>query len=248
LEIYKYRINGAILEILNMGELIMGLFNRVKDLLHANVNDLISKAEDPEKMLNLYIEQATEELRNFSVQVNRATADKLLLEEKIAEADKEVKERTQQAVLAVEQNRDDLARTALSRKQMAEQNLIDYRQQVQEQEQIVKELQENYQVLTEKLQKAKLERDNLVMRQHRAQTMKKATDTISGLGQNDPLSDIDRMRDRVERMEAEAKASRMTASVSFDAQMEQLKKSSTSLEVEDELSKLKASLQQNNEK
>jgi phage shock protein A len=49
-------------------------------------------------------------------------------------------------------------------------------------------------------------------------------------------------------MEAEAKASRMTASVSFDAQMEQLKKSSTSLEVEDELSKLKASLQQNNEK
>ncbi len=223
----------------------MGLFNRIKDVLHANVNDLINKAEDPEKMLNLYIEQASEELRNFSVQVNRATADKLLLEEKIVEAEKQIEDYGQKAVLAVEQNRDDLARTALNRKQIAEQNLVDYRQQLQEQEQVVSDLKENFQVLTEKLQKAKMERDNLVMRQHRAQTMKKASDTISGLG-HDPLADIDRMRDKVEHTEAEAKAARMTASAGFEAQMDQLKKSDTSQAVEDELAKLKASLQKDN--
>lgn len=220
----------------------MGLFSRLKDLLHANVNDMISKAEDPEKMLNLYIERASEELKNFSIQVNRAMADKLLLQEKIEDAQKEIAERAQQAELAVKQNRDDLARTALSRKHQAEQNLADYTQQLQEQEQSVKDLQENYQLLSEKLDTAKGERDNLVMRQHRAQTMKSATETISGLGHNDPLSDIDRMRDRVERMEAEAKAAKMGASASFEAQMEELKQGTASAEVEDELANLKASM------
>jgi len=220
----------------------MGLFTRLKDVLNANLGDLISKAEDPEKMLNMYIERATEEVRNFSVQVNRAVADRILLAEKIAENKKAVEELSQQAALAVQQNRDDLARTALSRKKNAEQNLVDFSGQLTEQEQIVKDLQENFQLLSEKLEKAKEERDNLVMRQRRAQTMKRASDALSGMG-NDPLADIDRMRDRVQRTEAEAKASRLTASSSFDAQMEDLKRSSGSLEVDDELAKLKASLQ-----
>ncbi len=226
----------------------MGLFTRIKDVMQANINELIAKAEDPEKMLNLYIERATEELRNFSVQVNRATADKILLADKIEEAKKEIQERSQQAALAVQQNRDDLARTALSRKQQAEQNLADFEAQQRDQEQVVKDLQENYQVLSEKLQKAKMERDNLVMRQRRAQTMKQASDAITGLGQDDPLSDIDRMRDKVEHMEAEAKASSTTASASFEAQMEALQRSSGSQEVEDELAKLKASLQKEEDK
>ncbi|MDA8442025.1 MAG: PspA/IM30 family protein [Peptococcaceae bacterium] len=220
----------------------MGLFSRVKDVMHANLNDLISKAEDPEKMLNLYIERASEELRNFSVQVNRAAADKILLQEKIAGAKKDIAELSGQAALAVQQNRDDLARTALSRKQQTEQSLADFEQQLVEQEQVVKDLQDNFQLLTEKMQKAKAERDNLVTRQHRAETMKKASDTISGLGQNDPLGDIDRMRDRVEHLEAEAKASRLTTSASFEAQMDALKQSSSSVSVEDELAKLKAAM------
>ncbi|HWJ02989.1 MAG TPA: PspA/IM30 family protein [Verrucomicrobiae bacterium] len=225
----------------------MGLFSRIKDLFQANINDIVTKAEDPEKMLNLYIERATEELRNFSVQVNRATADKLMLEEKISEAKKDVQEYAQQAVLAVEQGRDDLARTALNRKQQAETNLADYQVQVQEQESIVKDLQENYQILSEKLAKAKGERDNLVMRQHRAQTMKRASDAISGMG-DDPLGDIERMKDRVGRMEAEAKASRSVANASFEAQMEQLKKSTGNQAVEDELAKLKASMNKGEDK
>lgn len=220
----------------------MGLFSRIKDLLQANVNDIVNKAEDPEKMLNLYIDRATEELRSFTVQVNRAMADKLMLQEKIEEAEKTIAESSEQATLAVSQNRDDLARTAINRKQQAEQQLADYRQQLQEQEQVVTDLQENLKVLTEKLQKAKAERDNLVMRQRRAQTMKKANDAISGLGEHDPLSDIDRMRDKIDHVEAEAKASRLTAQSGFDAQMEELKKSSTSVAVEDELAKLKATM------
>lgn len=221
----------------------MGLFSKVKDLLQANIMDIVNKAEDPEKMLNLYVERATEEIRNFQIQVNRAVADKIQLEERIQALNKELTQRAEQATLAVQQNRDDLARTALTLKKQAEQSLIDYQAQLADQEKAVTDLQENLRLLTEKLEKAKMERDNLVMRQRRAQTMKKANETVSGLSGHDPLADIDRMKDRVDRMEAEAKASRtMVTSNSVEDQFAELEKSKTATEVEDELAKLKAGL------
>lgn len=222
----------------------MGLFSKVKDLLQANIMDIVNKAEDPEKMLNLYVDRATEETRNFQIQVNRAVADKIQLEERVKELNKELDQRTQQAALAVQQNRDDLARTALTLKKQAEQSLADYQVQLEDQEKAVTDLQENLRLLTEKLEKAKMERDNLVMRQRRAQTMKRANEAVSGLSSHDPLADIDRMKDRVDRMEAEAKASQTMVSTgnSVEDQFAELEKGKAAAEVEDELAKLKESL------
>lgn len=221
----------------------MSLFSRVKDLLQANIMDLVNKSEEPEKMLNLYIERANEELREFQVQVNRALADKIQLEERIDSLTKEINQRTEQATLAVQQGKDDLARTALTMKKQAEVSKLDYESQLNEQSRVVEDLQGNLRVLTEKLENAKIERNNLVMRQRRAQTMKHANDAISGLSTHDPLADIDRMKDRVERMEAEAKASRaMLSSNTIEDQFADLEKNKAKNEVEDELAKLKAGL------
>lgn len=222
----------------------MGLFSRVKDLLQANIMDIVNKNEDPEKMLNLYVERATEEVRNFQIQVNRAVADKIQLEERIEILRKDITQRTEQAKLAVAQGKDDLARTALTLKKDAEQSLLDYEQQLADQAQAVADLQENLRILTEKLEKAKLERNNLVMRQRRAQTMKRANEAISGVSTRDPLADIDRMKERVERAEAEAKASKTMLSTgnSLEDQFEELEKNKANAEVEDELAKLKAEL------
>lgn len=219
----------------------MGLFTRVKDLLQANVMDIVNKAEDPEKMLNLYIDQASDEVRNFQIQVNRAVADKIQLEERIETLNKEIAQRTEQASLAVQQGKDDLARTALTLKKQAEISVLDFQTQLADQTKAVEDLQENLRILTEKLEKAKLERNNLVMRQRRAETMKKANDTISGLSKQDPMANIDRMEDRVERMEAEAKASKTMLSTgnTLDDQFADLKKGQANAEVEDELAKLK---------
>lgn len=221
----------------------MGLFSKVKDLLQANIMDIVNKAEDPEKMLNLYVERATEEVRNFQIQVNRAIADKIQLEERIEGLRKEIAQRTEQATLAVQQGKDDLARTALTLKKQAETSMTDYESQLQDQAKAVEDLQENLRLLTEKLEKAKMERNNLVMRQRRAQTMKKANEAVSGLSTHDPLADIDRMKDRVERMEAEAKASRtMVNTNTIEDQFAELEKHKANSEVEDELAKLKAEL------
>lgn len=220
----------------------MGLFTRVKDLLQANIMDLVNGAEDPEKMLNLYVERAIEEVRNFQIQVNRAVADKIQLEERIENLRKEIAERSEQATLAVQQGKDDLARTALTLKKQAETSLADYEAQLNDQVKAVEELQENLRILTEKLEKAKLERNNLVMRKRRAETMKKANEAVSGLATHDPMADIDRMKDRVERMEAEAKASRTMVSTgnSLEDQFAELEKSKANSEIEDELAQLKA--------
>jgi len=221
----------------------MGLFGKVKDLLQANIMDMVNKSEDPEKMLNLYVERAMEEVRNFHIQVNRAVADKIQLEERIEGLNKEIELRTTQATLAVQQSKDDLARTALTYKKQAEASKIDYESQLVDQTKAVEDLQENLRVLTDKLEKAKMERNNLVMRQRRAQTMKNANEAISGLSTHDPLADIDRMKDRVQRMEAEAKASRTMVNTNTpEDQFAELEKSKASSEVEDELAKLKAGL------
>jgi phage shock protein A len=221
----------------------MGLFSKAKDLLQANIMDIVNKSEDPEKMINLYVERAIEEVRDFHIQVNRAVADKIQLEEQIEGLNKEIELRTTQATLAVQQSRDDLARTALTYKKQAETSKVDFEAQLVEQTKAVEDLQENLRILTEKLEKAKTERNNLVMRQRRAQTMKNANEAISGLSTHDPLADIDRMKDRVQRMEAEAKASKtMVNTNTVEDQFAELEKSKATSEVEDELSKLKAGL------
>jgi len=222
----------------------MGLFTRVKDLLQANIMDMVNKAEDPEKMLNLYVERATEEVRNFQIQVNRAVADKIQLEERIETLTKEVEQRTEQATLAVQQGKDDLARTALTLKKQAETSILDYQAQLAEQAKAVEDLQENLRILTEKLEKAKLERNNLIMRQRRAETMKKANEAVSGMSNQDPMANFDRMKERVERSEAEAKASRTMIQTgnSIEDQFAELQKNKAGSEIDDELAQLKAQL------
>lgn len=219
----------------------MGLFKRLKDLLEANITDLVSKAEDPEKLLNLYIERATEELKEFNIQVNRAVADELTLRQKIEAAGKEIESWTAQAKVAVQQGRDDLARIALERKQTAQANLESYRAQLAEQEKAVAELRESYRLLEEKLHKARAERDQLVVRQRRAKALKEASEAVQQVAGSSALSDFDRMREKVARLEAEAQAETLGSSV--EDEFEKLKKSAEQQSVEEELARLKAELQ-----
>lgn len=220
----------------------MGLFKRLRDLLEANISDLVAKAEDPEKMLNLYVERATEELKQFNIQVNRSVADQLILRQKVEASQKEIESWTTQAKVAITQNRDDLAKIALERKKTAENNLVEYQTQLTDQEKAVEELRSNYRLLEEKLNKARAERDQLVIRQRRAAAMKQANEAVQEIAGGSALSDFDRMREKVTRVEAEAQATRVSAESSLEDEFAKLKKSADSTAVDDELAKLKAEL------
>ncbi|WP_027718482.1 PspA/IM30 family protein [Desulfovirgula thermocuniculi] len=221
------------------------LFKRLKDLLEANITDLINRAEDPEKMLNLYIERAAEELKEFNVQVNRAVADELTLRRKIESTEKEIASWAAQAKVAVQQGRDDLARVALERKQEAQLNLESYRAQLAEQQKVVAELRENYRLLEEKLRRAKEERDQLVIRKRRAEALKEASEAVQQVAGTSALADFDRMREKVERLEAEARAGTLSLGSSLEDEFAQLEKAARQKSVEEELARLKEELKKN---
>ena len=220
----------------------MGLFKRIRDLMEANISDLVEKAEDPEKMLNLYVDRASEELRNFQIQVNQAVADQIALERKIEAAQKEAADWSDKARLAVQQGRDDLARTALERQKTAREALESYQSQLTDQKAVVDELKSNYQLLEGKLHQAKSERDQLVMRERRAKALKGAADAVQGLAQGRAYADMDRMKDKVDRMEADAGASRLMVEGTVESQFDQLKRTSRDGEIDEELAKLKEEL------
>ncbi|MGB9825343.1 MAG: PspA/IM30 family protein [Desulfofundulus sp.] len=220
----------------------MKLFKRMRDLLEASITDILNKAEDPEKMLNLYIERAVEELKQFNVQVNRAVADELALRQKVESAEKEIASWTAQARVAVQQGRDDLARVALERKRSAEASLEDYRTQLADQQKAVAELRENYRLLGEKLNRAKAERDQLVIRKRRAEALKEASEAVQQVAGASALSDFDRMREKVERLEAEARAGSISPGSSLEDEFARLEETARQQGVEEELARLKAEL------
>ena len=217
----------------------MGLLQRIKDLVLANLNDMVSRAENPEVMLNHYIEEGRDGLKNLNLELNRAVADKLQLEEKIKETEKALTSWSRQAEVAVGQNREELARAALERKYDAEKHLESYRTQLAEQTQTVAEMRQNYDALEKRLQEAKGKRDELVMRQHRAEAQRKANEVMSTLSTTDAFDNIGRMEDKVERMEAEAKAAAIVNQDSVEEQLKGLEDQAKQSAVEAELARLK---------
>jgi len=217
----------------------MSLVSRLKDLVRANLNDLISKAEDPEKSLNLYIDDATENLRQFTVEVNRFEAERIMIADRIRTCEATIDDWHKKAKLALQQNREDLAQKALESEQKEKKRLEQLKSELVEAEQTSVQLKEQYQLLEQKIGEAKERRDDLVRRNRRAVAQKDAADAVTGLNKEDPLSKFDRMETKVERREAEAQASytAMTSSLSYE--MDQLKKAELKSEVDEAMEKLK---------
>lgn len=217
----------------------MTLLSRIKDIVRANINDLVTKAEDPEKSLNLYIEDAMEHLREFGVEVNRFGAEHVMLQKQIQECEAAATDWHQQAKLALDQGREDLARTALDKEQKENERLAKLKPQLESAAQAAAQMKEQYQLLQDKLAEAKEKRDDLVRRNRLAVAQKGASDAIRDIDMDDPLSKFDRMEEKIERREAEGQAAYNTMTSSYAYEMDQLKKSQADSKVDDALAKLK---------
>src|SRR5687768_9597313 len=98
----------------------MGILDRMSRLLRANINDLIDRAEDPEKMLNELLREMSDSIREARVQVANMIAQEHTLEAELQDAQREAREWDRKAELAVVNSKDDLAREALRRKRDSE--------------------------------------------------------------------------------------------------------------------------------
>ena len=185
----------------------MGVFSRLGTLIKSNINDLISKAEDPEKILNQLILDMREQLISAKKQVAVAIADEKKLKKQLDNSLKSHREWEQKAMMAVRANRDDLAVEALQRQQQAQELAEEYRKQWELQKQATDQLRSSLRQLNAKIDEAKRKKDLLIARQRRAEAQKKIQETMAGVGDTSAFDAFDRMAEKVDTIEAEAEAS-----------------------------------------
>ncbi|HEX3597820.1 MAG TPA: PspA/IM30 family protein, partial [Polyangiaceae bacterium] len=146
----------------------MGIFSRLAALIKANLNDLISKSEDPEKMLNQIVQDMTTQLAEAKTQVASAIADEMRLAKQVENEQGLSTEWERRAMLAVRANDDALAKEALARKKEHSDLAEQYRQQALKQKAGVDQLKLALRVLNNKIEEAKRKKGLLIARKKRA--------------------------------------------------------------------------------
>lgn len=184
----------------------MGLFSRFKRAVKSNLNDLISKAENPEKMLDQLLLEMNEQMVESKKTVAAAIADQKRLERVITQNRGEAAEWERRAVLAVRSGNDPLAKEALLRKQEYDNAARQYQTQWEAQAGTVEGLKESLRQLQQKIEEAARRRNLLVARVKRAEAQKRIQETMTSLSDNSAFQAFDRMAEKVDRIEAEADA------------------------------------------
>ena len=214
----------------------MGIFSRLKTLISSNVNDVINKAENPEKMLNQLVIDMNEQLIESKKAVAMAIADEKKLERETASQLAQAQEWERKAMLAVKAGQEDLAKEALLRKQENDNNYVQYKQQWDAQKQSVEKLKESLRELQNKIEEAQRKKNLLIARAKRAEAQQKIQSTISSVtGNKSAFEAFDRMAAKVDTLEAEADAAKELEDFSSHADINKrfaaLEKSDTSADI-----------------
>jgi phage shock protein A len=184
----------------------MGLLRRISDLLKSNISDLVSRAEDPEKLLNTAIEDMQRQLIEAKSRVAVSIADEKRLQKQLEATQAKSSDWEKKAMAAVRAGRDDLAMEALSKKKEHDASSLQFEQQLSGQKVAVDELKKALSALTAKIDETKRKRSLLVARAKRAEAQKHIAETLTITSDRSALDRIDRMEEKVERIEAEAEA------------------------------------------
>ena len=184
----------------------MGLLERVSTLIRANLNDMIDRAEDPEKLIKQVILDMDNQYLQVKTQVAVSIADQHMLEKKLRENEEIGRDLMRKAELSVEKQQDDLARAALNRYQTSQKLALSYREQVDDQKLQVETLKNALVKLEQKLDEAKAKRDLFLARHRRSLALGKAARAQSAFGDNSKSATFDRLKDRVKHTEAIASA------------------------------------------
>jgi phage shock protein A len=201
----------------------MALLERVSTLVRANLNDLIDKAEHPEKMIKQVILDMQNQLLQVKTQVAIAIADQHLLEKKQKENEDKVAEWMRKAELAVDKKQDDLARAALQRVESYRELSEGFAQQITDQKAQVENLKTALRQLEQKLAEAQAKADLLITQHRRARAVGKASDAKMG-GNGGSAAAFDRMKRKVAREDATAQAKSELAADDVEGRLAALEK------------------------
>ena len=184
----------------------MALLERVSTLVRANLNDLVDKAEDPEKMIKQVILDMQNQLLQVKTQVAISIADQHVLDKRRQENEENEKQWRRRAELAVDKGDDALARAALERAMSYQTTTASFQQQVDDQKTQVENLKAALLKLQQKLAEAESKSDVLIAQHRRSRALGKATDAGLAMGDDSNSAAFDRMKNKVHHSEATAQA------------------------------------------
>ncbi len=182
----------------------MGIFDRLSTLIRSNINDLISRAENPEKMLNQLIGDMKGQLAKAKQQVASAIADEKKLQADAEAMKKQAEDWERRAMLAVQENRDDLAKQALLRYNEAMQGAQQLHETWVKHKAETESLKGSLRQLNDKIEEAKRKKNILVARARRAEAQQRIQETMSGMSDKSAFESFERMTEKIEQQERKA--------------------------------------------
>ncbi len=182
-----------------------GMFARMADIVKSNINELLDRAEEPEKMIRQMIREMEDAVGKATASVGTALANQKRLERQRNEKLAQVADWRRKAEISVAAGEDELARRALERKSVLQKTADDLSPAVEESSQMADQLKEQLRELKGKLEEARTRQGTLVARHQAAQARAVLAQSIDGLG-SDAFSSFERFEQNVERSEAEAEA------------------------------------------
>jgi phage shock protein A len=184
----------------------MGIFSRLAQLIKSNLNDLISKSEDPEKMLNQVVLDMNTQLTEAKKQVAASIADEKRLAKQFEQEAANAAEWERRAMMALRAGNEELAKEALARKREHDQLATTFKDQWAKQKAAVEQLKKALRMLNDKIEEAKRKKNVLIARKKRAEAQKAIQETMSGLKDQSAFETFDRMSSKIDQLEAEAEA------------------------------------------
>jgi phage shock protein A len=184
----------------------MGIFSRLAQLIKSNLNDLISRSEDPEKMLNQVVLEMSSQLMEAKKQVAASIADEKRLAKQLEQEQAKAGEWEQRAMMALRNGSEELAKEALARKREHDELAKAYQEQWTKQKAAVEQLKRALRMLNDKIEEAKRKKNVLIARKKRAEAQRSIQETMSGLKDQSAFETFDRMSQKIDQIEAEAEA------------------------------------------
>lgn len=225
----------------------MGILQRLRTLISSNVNAAITKAEDPQKMLDQLVLDMQKQFADARQQVAVAMADEQRLKKQYENEARIAAEWESKAKKAIMAGDEALARDILVRKAEHDKMAAEFKVQWDQQAQAVEQLRSALQQLNAKIEEAKRKKNLLVARAKRAEAQKTIHDTMSGVADNSAFEAFNRMEGKVDQLEAEATVSQqmageLTQGDDLDKRLKAIEATSTSTEADAELAALKAKM------
>jgi phage shock protein A len=217
----------------------MGLFDRLSRVVRANLNDLVSQAEDPEKVLEQAVVDMQEDLVQLRQAVARTIAEQKRTEQRYNSDLTEAGKWEQRAKLALTKGDDNLAKEALTRKKTFSDTAATLKAQLEQQTGQVENLRRNLVALESKISEAKTKKNMLQARSKAAKANEELQKTLGGIGTSSAMGAFERMENKVLEQEARSQAVGELGGYGIEQQFAELESSNN---VDDELALLKAQM------